>query len=102
MLTTYLNESRPQSKMRYIKIDEGFVDLKKDFPSLGDFFVEINDDGAMNREVGVDKRNVPIHKYPSKDFHLGRYGVFDLNRIDLPPDTDNDISKEFFEQCWNS
>jgi hypothetical protein len=88
--------------MRYIIIDKEFVDLQKDFPSLGVFVVEISEDGTVKREVGLDKRNVPIHKYPDKSFRHGRYGVFDLACIDLPPATDNDVSKEFFEQCWNS
>lgn len=67
--------------MNYLKIDKDFVDLREIIPAIDTFLVEIIEDGTVKREVGLDRRNVAIHKYPSKDFRYGRFGLFDLARL---------------------
>lgn len=86
--------------MRYIEITNKLVDLKSFYPELKKLYVEVNDDGRIFREVGINQNGKIVHKYPSETFEFGDYGIFDLNTIESNTKSDIDIKE--FEQIWNS
>ena len=86
---------------KYLKIDMAFIDLTKVLDTIDTLLIEVNEDGTIIREVGLDSNDQIIHKYPSKDYRYGRYGFFDLASISLSHDVENDISEEKFETYWH-
>jgi hypothetical protein len=59
-------------------------------------FTEVDENGRVTREIGLNNVNEVIYKCPSE---MEQYGVFDLSRIEVHGKS-NDISKEKFELLW--
>ncbi len=90
--------------MRYLIFDRFSITFKR--PTQFDkIFVEVDESGAIMREIGLDNNGDIIHAYPDRDlsvkFKDGKYGLFDVSLIQINGSKD-DISKEQFENIWNS
>ena len=85
---------------KYLKVDNKFIDLTRILDTIDTLLIEVNEDGTVSREVGLNKTDQIIHKYPSKDFRYGRYGIFDLASISLSKDIEDDFTEETFEKYW--
>jgi hypothetical protein len=68
--------------------------------SINVLYTEVDSDGKVLREIGVDVKGIVVHKFPSDFFPDGRYGFFDLQRIQTPLE-ENQLQKEAFEKLWN-
>lgn len=86
--------------MRYLVIDSDFIELSKFQKDLSKLFLEINDNGAIKKELGLSEQNKVIHVFPSSRFKFGKYGIFDLNQFDLSS-LEDDITYEEFYEYWN-
>lgn len=86
--------------MRYTKIDNTFIDLRAIHDSLETLLIEVKPNGTINREIGLNSKDQIIHKYPSKHFQHGRYGILDLVSISLSQDDKDAISRDAFEGYW--
>ncbi len=64
-------------------------------------FTEIDDEGSVKREVGIDESNNVVHMFPSASFSSGVYGIFDNEKVDISS-LRSDISKDDFERLWES
>lgn len=60
---------------------------------------EIDASGRVCREVGVDANEEIVHRFPSKEFPSGEYGLFDVQTIEVAGLASN-ISHEAFESLW--
>ncbi len=67
--------------------------------SISVLFTEVNKDGRVIREIGLDENNNIIHKCPSKNYKYGKYGLFDLVKVDLSND-ENNFDNSYFEELW--
>jgi len=88
--------------MNYFIIDSDFLDLDSFQKGLQKIFVEIDDKGRVNREIGFDFDNQIIHVYPSKKYSYGKYGIFDLCTFDASFIKDSQLSKEEFNKIWDA
>ena len=68
--------------------------------NIHEMYLEVDEDGAVMRELGFDKENVLIHQYPSNHFKNGVYGLFDLVPFETK-DLKSDIDENTFNEIWN-
>ena len=71
-------------------------DNEKLYPSVKKWFIEIDDQGLANREIGLDKNDVPILSAPNeRNFGLWTDcdNVFKVKDLDIS-------TKEKFEEMW--
>ncbi|MCB9360223.1 MAG: hypothetical protein H6587_01700 [Flavobacteriales bacterium] len=85
--------------MKYLIVSKELLDFSLFSSEITKFFIEINSEGNVVREVGLDKNGVVVHKYPSERFKYGGYGIMDLSNFDL--DFQDDLTSEEFENLWN-
>lgn len=85
--------------MKYLKVDRDFIDFSLFSAEIEYLFVEIDLNGIINREIGVNSHNNIVHKYPSTDYKHGAYGIMDL--VSLVLDFESNLSKERFELFWS-
>lgn len=64
-------------------------------------YVEVDVQGIVLREVGLDEREKIVHRYPSKMGPHSKYGVLDLVRFD-PSSLNSDLSGEDFDSLWSA
>jgi hypothetical protein len=57
---------------------------------------EIDQDGKVMREIGLNDKNEIMHKAPSEK---DNYGLFDLQIIEVK-NLKNDFTKEYFDSLW--
>ena len=63
--------------MRYFKWEEKDVQgLNSD--GISCVYTEVNEDGRVVREIGIDMSGKISHKWPSSNSKFGKYGLFDL------------------------
>ncbi len=86
--------------MKYLVIDSDFIELSKFQKDLSKLFLEIDENGAIKKELGLSEQNKVIHVFPSTKFKFGKYGIFDLNQFDLSS-LEDDITYEEFNEYWN-
>ncbi|NOX85107.1 MAG: hypothetical protein GXO86_03935 [Chlorobi bacterium] len=86
--------------MKYIKLDSSLIDLSAFYKDLTILLLELDDNGRITKEIGLNNRDFIIHRFPSLEFKHGKYGIFDLNTFDLS-NLKDDISKEEFYNYWN-
>jgi hypothetical protein len=85
--------------MHIIRIDETFLTgLAK--CGMHHMWIQIDDEGFVERELGFDNEGEIVHRYP-RNGPYGDYGVFEMNKFDVPSLTDNDITSAEFEKAWN-
>lgn len=63
-------------------------------------YTEIDSDGNVCREIGLDNLGRIVHMCPADSFRLGTYGLFDNQRVDISQRPSN-ITHEEFERLWN-
>ena len=63
-------------------------------------FLEINENGLIEREIGFNINGGIIHAYPSDKYHFGKYGIFDLTPFKYKK-LNSDLDLEDFEKIWN-
>lgn len=87
--------------MKYLIIDNSFVELTSFIKDLNVLYIEIDKNGSILREIGLNKKGDIIHIYPSDKYKYGKYGIFDLCCFDINK-LENEIDSDFFERKWNS
>ena len=87
--------------MRYIKLSNEFLDFNEFIEGMCEVFIELDQSGEIQREIGINSDNKIIHKFPSNDFKYGKCGIFDLSRINLDPVDMDEIAKDNFEILWH-
>ena len=83
--------------MFYLKWTENDITNLSQNSSLKVLLTEVDSDGNVKREVGVDENENIVHKAPTEK---DNYGLFDNQPIDTAS-LRNDCSKEEFEELWN-
>jgi hypothetical protein len=83
--------------MYYIKLTDKEIDFIG--TSISVMYLELDDVGNSVREVGFDEQNDLIHKFPSKYYENGDYGLFDLSPFEIE-DLESDLSVDEFEEIW--
>ena len=87
--------------MRYLSWDErGASGLAKQVPGLAQVWTEVDDAGAVRRELGFDAEGHIAHRFPSDWYRHGTYGLFDSARIEVAG-TEGDIEPAEFERRWD-
>jgi hypothetical protein len=76
--------------------EESLASLGREW-GLEKIWLEIDEAGSVEREIGFAADGTIRHKYPG-DGPFGRYGVFDL--ACFTPGTEGDVPVERFEQMW--
>lgn len=87
--------------MKYIKIDLNSFDLKEFYSDLYLLFIEIDNNGIVKREIGLNNKDLIIHKYPNINYKYGLYGIFDLQIFDINS-IDNELSEKEFNKLWGN
>jgi hypothetical protein len=72
---------------------------EKSLDDIVKLFTEIDDNGRVLREIGIDKDGRLVHKCPSDKFRNGTYGLFD-NQVVIISDESSLITKNEFERMW--
>ncbi len=62
---------------------------------------EVDPDGKVIREVGLDAQGNVVHKCPSTSFRHGTYGLFDLLPVDISGWRDR-ITEADFQKYWHA
>lgn len=86
--------------MKYIIVRNNWVDLSAFQPNLETILLEINENGFVKREIGLDEESEIIHAYPSSKYRYGKYGIFDLNSFDIS-DIEESLNQAEFEAKWD-
>ena len=60
--------------------------------------VEVDDDGNVLRELGLDAGGIVIHRMPSHAHRYGDHGFWDVQR--MPPDLGAPMAPADFEAAW--
>jgi len=84
--------------MRYIKIKNNeLFDFSTFYPSLNLLIIELDNDGKVTKEIGIDKDNKIMHKFPERErvYRHGQYGIFDLAKFDIVNIEENSSLTEF-------
>jgi hypothetical protein len=63
-------------------------------------YTEVNRDGSVSREIGIDKSGRVVHKFPSTAFQQGEYGIFDNQKVEISQNTPT-ITRTEFEKAWS-
>lgn len=74
----------------------GLEDLTK--IGIHTVWIEVNEEGIVERELGFDANNHVIHRFPGGG-PLGRYGIFDLVKF-APGAIEENLSAESFESAF--
>lgn len=86
--------------MKYLIIDNSFLEMSHFYNSINQLYVEVDDNGRVKREIGFNEGGDIVHAYPSKKFHYGKYGILDMNCFDIKA-LDKELLFEEFEKKWN-
>lgn len=86
--------------MRYFIIDTNTVDLKAFQDDLEIILIEVDNDGRVEKEIGLNTNQKIVHAFPSGKFKNGIYGIFDLNVFELM-NQDDDIQGQQFYSYWD-
>lgn len=87
--------------MLYIKWTERDIVELSAFTKITILYTEINDDGQVNKEIGLNSDGEIIHKCPSTEYPFGEYGIFDNQKVTIS-DLKSNFSKDEFYQFWGS
>lgn len=66
--------------------------------SFSELLCEIDLEGFVKREIGLDDKKRIVHKAPTK---IDNYGLFDNQVFDIK-NLKSNITKEYFEEYWNA
>jgi hypothetical protein len=85
--------------MRYVKWTGLDIEGLDSIAEITVLYTEIDDNGDIIRELGMNKNGTIVHKFPSHSGKYGKYGVFDGQKV-IVSDLHSDISKEDFDRMW--
>lgn len=85
--------------MYYCKWTEDDIEKLSEDEGIIILYTEIDLDGSVRREIGLNKEGKVIHKCPSKLYRYGTYGLFDNQKV-IITGTRSLITKEEFEKLW--
>lgn len=87
--------------MHILRIDEEFAPgLSTMVSSMHYMWIEIDDQGFIERELGFDDNGDIVHRYPGNG-RFGDYGVFDMNVFDVSSIVEDDIPPDEFQAVWD-
>jgi len=86
--------------MRYCLLNNNAINLKDFYDGLEVIMIEIDCNGKVIKEIGLNINKQIVHAFPSKRFKHGRYGLFDLSVFELL-DKRDDITVEEFYSFWS-
>ena len=67
---------------------------------LACILTEVDDEGAVTREIGFDAQARIIHRCPGKPTVTDAHGVFDLAKVG--PSRGSDMTPAEFERLWSA
>lgn len=80
----------------YIKWTEHEIEGLGNSSSLSLLITEVDGEGRVLREIGLNNAGQVVHKAPSNN---DRYGMFD-NQIIAPSSLESNFDEEVFEELW--
>ena len=87
--------------MKYIIINNKFIDLKQWDKDLHEVWLELNEKGEVLKEIGFNCNMQITYIYPSDKYMYGKRGIFDSTIFDMTKLT-NEISSTDFYSVMNS
>jgi len=87
--------------MLYIRWTEQDIAELSAFSEITILYTEINDEGEVLKEIGLNNEGKIIHKSPSTGYPYGEYGIFDNQKVAISGRKSN-FSKDEFYQLWES
>lgn len=88
---------KEQGDMIYLRWNKEDVENISSFMEIENLLTEVNSDGVVTREIGLNKDDILIYKAPSK---TDMRGLFDNQIIDIEGKQD-EILPETFKDYWN-
>jgi hypothetical protein len=85
--------------MYYRKWTEDDIERLSEDEGIVILYTEIDLDGNVRREIGLNNEGKVIHKCPSELYRYGTYGLFDNQKV-LITESRSLIKKEEFERLW--
>lgn len=85
--------------MYYYKWSEKEIQQLQSVGGMVNLYTEIDPDGNVRREIGLNQSGKVIHKFPSNLYPNGRYGLFDNQKV-IVTDRSSTIAKDEFEKLW--
>ncbi len=85
--------------MHYCKWNEQELKGLKSINDMVILYAEIDSDGKVRREIGLNQSGKVVHKFPSVSRQHGTYGLFDNQIVQLSI-RDSGITKDEFEKLW--
>ena len=85
--------------MFYFKWNEDDLQGLQSVTGMVLLYTEVDSDGNILREIGLDKSGRILHKFPSNSYPHGKYGLFDNQRVKVP-DLQSTAIKEEFDKLW--
>ncbi len=86
-------------KMYYRKWTEDDLQGLKSIGGLVTLYTEIDSEGNVRRELGLDETGKVIHRFPSSLFPHGQYGLFDNQKVSVSGLTLS-TARDEFERLW--
>ena len=87
--------------MLYIKWTEQDIAELSAFDEIAILYTEIDNEGDVHKEIGLNNDGKLIHKSPSAGYPYGEYGIFDNQKVAIS-DRRSNFSKEEFYKLWES
>ena len=84
--------------MLYVKWGEHNIKGLESKDGISILYTEIDDEGTVSREIGLDSNGDVVHKAPTD---RDKYGIFDIQKVDVSRYT-NGIDPAEFDKLWNS
>jgi len=85
--------------VKYIEWDIDSIQNMSSISGMIKLYTEIEDDGSVCREIGINQEGIVIHKFPSDHFKQGKYGLFDNQIVEVKETVS--LDKNNFELLWN-
>ncbi len=84
--------------MRYLKWTQREIEGLKGREGMVEILTEVDEEGRVLREIGLDEQGRVVHQAPSDSCP---YGMFDGQVVDVPG-CGNDIPPELFGSLWRA
>ncbi len=81
--------------LRYVLLEERLAEPDEGITQM---YVEVGDDGTVQRELGLDTSGSVVHRTPSDAHRHGERGFWDL--VTVPTDLGTDVPAAEFERMW--
>ena len=85
--------------MHYRKWDEDDAQGIQSISGMVVLYTELDNDGNVRREIGFNKSDEVVHRFPSRLYRYGTYGLFDNQKVVIIDGYSN-VTKDEFEKLW--